>query len=104
MSATERTAPKAKWGKVKVMPITSIKPKIMGLVLHGGRIQFSLPGTYNALVGKASRPLINPDFAELNAVLLVIVCSTTSTAKTSRPQQRRRSTKLDQLCPLQNRP
>ena len=30
------------------MPITSIKPKIMGLVLHGGRIQFFLYGTYSA--------------------------------------------------------
>jgi len=38
------------------MPITSIKPKIMGLVLHGGRISFFLQGTYNALPGKASRP------------------------------------------------
>src|SRR5262245_29982905 len=44
----ERAAPKAKWGKVKVMPITSIKPKIMGLVLHGGRIQFFLQATYSA--------------------------------------------------------
>jgi len=67
------------------MPIASIKPKIIGVVLHGGRIQFFLSGTYNALVGKASRPLINPVFAQLKAVLLVIVCSTTSTAKTSRP-------------------
>src|SRR5215831_1974208 len=34
---------------VKVMPITSIKPKIIGLVLlPGGRIQFSLQGTYSA--------------------------------------------------------
>src|SRR5215813_6784251 len=46
----ERAAPKAKWGKVKVMPITSIKPKIMGLVLHGGRIQFFLHGTYSAVM------------------------------------------------------
>src|SRR5215470_14063768 len=43
------------------MPITSTKPKIIGLVLlSGGRISFFLQGTYNALVGKASRPLINP--------------------------------------------
>src|SRR5215831_1814307 len=39
------------------MPITSIKPKIIGLVLlPGGRISFFLQGTYNALLGKASRP------------------------------------------------
>src|SRR5215831_15383369 len=39
------------------MPITSTKPKIIGLVLlPGGRISFFLQGTYNALVGKASRP------------------------------------------------
>src|SRR5215813_11184199 len=44
----ERAAPKAKWGRVKVMPIASIKPKIVGLVLHGGRIQFFLQGTYSA--------------------------------------------------------
>ena len=41
------------------MPMASIKPKIIGLVRLGGRIQFFLQGTYNALVGKASRPLIN---------------------------------------------
>jgi hypothetical protein len=41
---------------VEVMPIASIKPKIIGLVLPGGRIQFFLQGTYSALVGKASRP------------------------------------------------
>jgi hypothetical protein len=39
------------------MPITSIKPKIIGLVLlPGGRISFFLQGTYNALLGKALRP------------------------------------------------
>src|SRR5215475_1560203 len=48
----ERAAPKAKWGKVKVMAITSIKPKIIGLVLSGGRIQFFLQGTYSAVMGK----------------------------------------------------
>src|SRR5262249_59480614 len=47
----ERAAPKAKWGRVKVMPIASIKPKIVGLVLHGGRIQFFLQGTYSAVMG-----------------------------------------------------
>jgi hypothetical protein len=52
------------------MPMTSIKPKIIGLVLPGGRIQFFLQGTYNALVGKASRPLINPLFAQLKTALL----------------------------------
>jgi hypothetical protein len=63
----ERAAPKAKWGRVKVMPIASIKPKIIGLVLPDGRIQFFLQGTYNALVGKASRPFINPVFAQFKA-------------------------------------
>src|SRR5215468_1243204 len=39
------------------MPITSTKPKIIGLVLlPGDRISFFLEGTYNALPGKASRP------------------------------------------------
>src|SRR5215813_1937792 len=47
----EPEAPKARYGKVKVMPITRIKPKIMGLVLHGGRIQFFLHGTYSAVMG-----------------------------------------------------
>jgi hypothetical protein len=43
--------------------LASIRPKIIGLVLPDSRIQFFLQGTYNALVGKASRPLINPLFA-----------------------------------------
>src|SRR5262249_36158758 len=60
-SPKEPEALKARYGKIKVMPITSIKPKIMGLVLHGGRIQFFLHGTYSAgLVrrqGRLSRSL-----------------------------------------------
>jgi hypothetical protein len=52
------------------MPMASIKPKIIGLVLLGGRIQFFLPGTYNALVGKESRLFVNPVFAQLETVLL----------------------------------
>src|SRR5262245_3648251 len=55
--AKERAAPKAMWGRVKVMSIASIKRKIIGLVLPDSRIQFLLQGTYSALVGKASRPL-----------------------------------------------
>jgi hypothetical protein len=52
------------------MPMASIKPKIIGLVLLGGRIQFFLQGTYNALVGKASRPFVNPVLAQLKTMLL----------------------------------
>src|SRR5262249_10860309 len=87
--------------------LASIRPKIIGLVLPGGRIQFFLQGTYSPMMGESQgrlsiRSLHNsrPPCHQCQ----VIVCSTTSTAKTSRPQQRRRSTKLDQLCPLQNRP
>jgi hypothetical protein len=54
---------------MKVMPLASIKPKIIGLT-PGGRIQFFLQGTYSALVGETSRPVINPFFTELEAVLL----------------------------------
>src|SRR5215831_17384167 len=50
---------------LKVMPIANIKPKIIGLVLPDCRIQFFLQGSYNAVVGKASRPLINPVLAQL---------------------------------------
>src|SRR5262249_36056307 len=46
----EPEAPKAREGKVKVMPVQSTKAKIMGLVLHGGRIQFFLHGTYSAVM------------------------------------------------------
>src|SRR5262249_10197763 len=46
----EPEAPKARYGKVKVMPITSIKPKIIGLVLADSRIQFFLHGTYSAVM------------------------------------------------------
>src|SRR5262245_51002712 len=70
----DRAAPKAKWGKVKVTPITSIKPKIIGLVLlPGGRISFFLQGTYNALVGKASRPLINPVLSQTQGRAVITV-------------------------------
>src|SRR5215510_7614418 len=50
--------------------MASIKRKIIGLVLPDSRIQFFLQGTYSALVGKASRPLVNAVLAQLEAVLL----------------------------------
>src|SRR5262245_37583790 len=67
---TEQAAPKANWGKVKVMPIASIKPKIVGLVLHGGRIQFFLQGTYSArLVERQGR-------LSIQAACQSILCTT----------------------------
>src|SRR5215475_14728153 len=77
---------------VKVTPITSIKPKIIGLVLlPGGRIQFFLHGTYSPMMGESQGRLSIQSLHNSRPSChqcQVIVCSTTSIAKTSRPQQR----------------
>ena len=57
------------------MPIASIKPKIIGL----GRIQFFLQGTFSALVSKASRPLVNPRFTQIESVLFSLFLGLEST-------------------------
>src|SRR5215813_2697036 len=51
------------------MAIASIKPKIIGLVLHGDRIQFFLQGTYSAVMGDGQDGC-QPILAQLEPILL----------------------------------